>query len=855
MDASRRKLSFLQFLVRGCLPEESGATPALSDLSFIISKVKTVGLLSEQLPNPSNTKLVEAWRAAMDAWLERVISLTSSKMPDKCWVGVSLLGVTCGECSSARFITSYSVWFQKLLAIIQLPPNSDFARVAVCASLSDLFTRLALFSKLKKDGRAFAGKVVPPIIKLLNENGSDVVLEEVLTLLCTILKLFPSLHGLYDNVQAALVAKIVPSIFNTDLLKKIMSCLTLLPMAKADEDSWSLMMQQIIMEIDILLNDGLQGLGEKKSSSIVRLLIPPGRHPPSQLGILSSLNKVTEQSKERFLKLVVPTIVTLMQCCCMMLTNHYPVQVIVPISPLVALVQRVLIVDGSSHDSLTRFTTIIDEDLVCHDPTLHLGGMDLLIAVIERVKSQLIPHAATVARILMEYSKRDILPSQRIKLYSVMDSLLISMGTRMAWYLAPELINNASADLNDHPGSNTYLSNQHLSVEFDQSMTQNNPRKRKHFSESTMQLQNGTSKQSVTISIKPSTPLSVKTAALKALEALLTAGGSLKSESWRSDVNILLITVAKNAFDMGWANEGKSSLVELESTTFLFDFQLATLSALLTSLKSMSHVRPPHLSEALEIFHRGKLEAGPILAAVCGNALLDLETIIHPQALPLIHIEDSMLKACNQRYQGNTFYSGHPNPKTSSFPIENIGATNNMDNNDGDDELLNGWLRSHKEERLVQFSNTNGQPLDGPGKVEEVNAQTIVTGHENKASGESDVVVHVVPRDEMEIDNNNLIISNIINGERPSSSGAPEIVGRVSENIIMVDTLKSLDVPDMGKQLQIGTASSENATLTDVYEDTDVLDKQRELVSMYDSDTVSLDSLPRIVDADPDSDY
>ncbi|XP_042426615.1 uncharacterized protein LOC122014451 [Zingiber officinale] len=819
-----QKLYLLQLLVRDCLPEESGPTPVLSDLSFIISKIKTVDLLSEQLPNPSNTKLVEAWRAAMDAWLERVISLTSSKMPDKCWVGVSLLGVTCGKCSSARFITSYSVWFQKLLSIIQLPPNSSFVRVAVCTSLSDLFTRLTLFSNLKKVGIAFAGKVIPPIIKLLNENGSDVVLEGVLTLLCTILKLFPSLHGLYDNVQAALVAKIVPSSSNADLSKKIANCLALLPMAKIDEDSWSLMMQQIIMEIDILLNYSLQGLeGEMRSSSIVRLLIPPGRHPPSPLGILSSLNKVSEQSTKRFLKLVVPTIVTLMQCCCMMLTNPYPIQVIVPISPLVALVQRVLMVDGSSHVSLTGFTTIIDKDLVCHDPTLHLGGMDLLIALIEGVKSQLIPHAATIARILMEYSKREILPSQRIKLYSV-ESLLISMGAGITLYLAQELINNASADLNDHSGSNTYISYQHLSIEFDQAMTQND--------------------------------LSIKTAALKALEALLIAGGPLKSKAWRSETDFLLITVARNAFDMRWANGGNSSTVELESTTSRLDFLLTALSALLISLKSTSHVRPPHLCEALEIFHRGKLEGGAVLAAMCGVALLDLENLIHPRALPLINTEDSILKACKQRYHGNTFYGGYPNSETSTFSIGNIGATNNMDDNNNDeDELLNGWLRSDKEERPVQFSNTNGEPsrkyvagtngpskdidMDGPSKVEEVNVQTIVTGDENKASDESDVAVHVVP---METDNNNLMVSNIINGEHPSSSGAPEILGRVSKNTIMVDTWKSLDVPDMGKQLQIGTASTEN-----------VRDKQRELAPMYDSDSISLDSLPGIVDADPDS--
>jgi len=40
--------------------------------------------------------------------------------PDKRWAGISLLGVTCEECSSDRFEESYTVWFQKLLTCLQV---------------------------------------------------------------------------------------------------------------------------------------------------------------------------------------------------------------------------------------------------------------------------------------------------------------------------------------------------------------------------------------------------------------------------------------------------------------------------------------------------------------------------------------------------------------------------------------------------------------------------------------------------------------------------------------------------------------------------------------------------------------
>jgi len=46
--------------------------------------------------------------------------LFSFPQPDKRWAGISLLGVTCEECSSDRFEESYTVWFQKLLTSLQV---------------------------------------------------------------------------------------------------------------------------------------------------------------------------------------------------------------------------------------------------------------------------------------------------------------------------------------------------------------------------------------------------------------------------------------------------------------------------------------------------------------------------------------------------------------------------------------------------------------------------------------------------------------------------------------------------------------------------------------------------------------
>lgn len=79
----------------------------------------------------------------------------------------------------------------------------------------------------------------------------------------------------------------------------------------------------------------------------------------------------------------------------------------------------------------------------------------------------------------------------------------------------------------------------------------------------------------------------------------------MRSECWRSNVDSLLINVAMNACGVGWASEEKYPNLRDERPVSRADFQLAALEALLASLLSPAHVRPPYLSEGLELFRRG----------------------------------------------------------------------------------------------------------------------------------------------------------------------------------------------------------------------------------------------------------
>ena len=81
--------------------------------------------------------------------------------------------------------------------------------------------------------------------------------------------------------------------------------------------------------------------------------------------------------------------------------------------------------------------------------------------------------------------------------------------------------------------------------------------------------------------------------------------GSLRSEPWRSKVDNLLIVIAMDSFKEGSASEEVSVFQQSELVATATDLQLASLRALLASFLSFARVRPPHLSQGLDLFRRG----------------------------------------------------------------------------------------------------------------------------------------------------------------------------------------------------------------------------------------------------------
>ncbi|KAH9696925.1 RIX1 domain-containing protein [Citrus sinensis] len=740
------KPRMLRGLIEEHFPEETQPTRIRYELSKIAFLIRTHKLLSESANDSMEKKLVDSWKSAVDEWVVRVSSLVSSNMPDKCWTGICLLGLTCQECNYDRFLASYSVWFNKLYLHIQQSSESQFVKVASCHSISDLLTRLEKLPNGKKDGSSLAGKLIQPLLKLLNEDSSEAVWAE-----------------------ATIASKLLSGKCSENMMKKLVYCLALLPKAKGDEESWCLMMQKILLLINSNLNDRFQGLEEEnKVTEAVRALVPPGKDPPPPLGDHMLLGEAVDDAAKRSERLTTSSISMLIFCCSTMLTSSYPVRVNVPIRPLLALVDRMLMVDGSVPHSLSPFMTVMQQQSACVElPVLHLYSLELLAAIIEGMHSQLLPHGAFILRLVKQFFKRCALPELRRKLYSITKLLLLFMGAGVALPLAEVVVDNACADLNPVADENGCTTSS-PTLKAASLVPMQSRRKRKHgatlgSSEGQLEITGlgmGVSKN------HPASPISLKIAALEALETLLTVAGDLGSASWRPTVDLLLITIATDYCQEGWGNEeSHSTALPDDPIISLADLQLSALRALLASLLSSARMRPPHFGRALELFGKGKQQAGRVLAGFCASALLALEVLIHPRFLPLERFPCRILENIHSGGQKQStsgmhgtgqrasdsfdddlyetwFGDGHPTEIPVHGPGENVaGSPGTKVSERNNEEQAGVGLRNNEDEAMVESQQFQELPYS-KGVIDSTVAGDLkLPERETEAERETEVAV------------------------------------------------------------------------------------------------------------------
>ncbi|XP_022150577.1 proline-, glutamic acid- and leucine-rich protein 1 isoform X2 [Momordica charantia] len=687
--------------------------------------------------------------------------------------------------------------------------DSQFLKVAACASVSDLFSRLSRFQNVKKDGTSCAGKIIQPVLKLLHDDNSEAVWEAAVNLLHTLIAFFPfTVHRHYDSAEAAIVSKIFSGKCSFNMLKKLAHCLASLPKSKGDEDSWSLLMQKILLSIDNHLNEAFQGIGEdSRGSEVVRLLIPPGKDPPPPLGCNSlpggSFDKITKSSE----RLLTSSISTLMFCCSTMITSSYPHQVAVPIRPLLALVERVLMVDGSLPPTSVPFMTSLQQESICSElPTLHSNCLDLLIAIIKSLRSQLLPYAASIVRLIVKYFKKCVSAELRVKVYAVAKLLMMSLGVGMAASLARDVMENALIDLNPVDNENFAPSSVNSKDTQREFMQHHKKRKRPSVPTSLQQQQERHGSGDVD-NIIMSTPVPLRIAALEALETLLTLAGALRSEEgWRGKIEQLLATAATSSFDWPRASDNGSFQTD-ESIEVWTDYQLAAFRTLLASFLSAVHVRPLALAQGLELFRRGKQESGTKLAEFCAHALLAMEVLIHPRVLPLsdflpVHLSSSERQS-TYKFEENMFFDGLNSSKV--LKIDTMQGVEQSAPDLDDDFLFNNEVADDIEEAPIREAGN------------EINDGETTYNTSNDSSKEASVL-------------------------GPSSTETPK---RSEQETAAAIT----DVGVVEKDDAFGNASINDSPMSPKSDKTDDFERDRG------SNLLLEDDFPDIIDADPDTDY
>ncbi|KAK4756807.1 hypothetical protein SAY87_006934 [Trapa incisa] len=598
------KPRLLRKLLSENLPDEKRPLQDTRVLERVIWAVKTHKLLSESIVDSNDNKHAKAWRSAVSAWIDRVLLLVSSDSPTKCWVGVSLLGLTCQECSSELFLEGYPAWIEKLQAHIEPATKSLLVKVASCASLADLFLRLGQYPANHGKG-SFAEKLVQLSLHLLTEDHSEVIWDAVLHLIGVMVTLFPSaVQRHYESAESTIISRILSGKCSKFLLEKLTRCLAILPKAKGDEGTWSLLMQRILLFVNDYLKDAFEGLEEKiKSHECIRQLAPPGKDPPLLLANYKS--KGANWREQLYV------VSAMLICCSEMLKNSYSAQVSIPVRSLVALSERVLTVDGAFPEILSSYVTTMQQETLCSGlPLLHSSVLDLLIALIKAMRSQILPQAAYIVQVITRYFGKCRVLGLRMKVYSVIKTLLMFMGAGMAKKLEHEIMRNVLVDLKPTHEKKITPSNKQLNPD----KASAEPPKRRKKKKSSM---NKHQEELGDLKYHTVENPEIKIAALETMEALFTVAGNVKFEG--VDIDDFLISLV--TFD--------------HQTTSMEELQLAALRAILASILSQTHQRPPHVARILKLFRRGREVAGSKVGEFCAHSMLALEAIIHPRALPL----------------------------------------------------------------------------------------------------------------------------------------------------------------------------------------------------------------------------
>ncbi|KAL5992130.1 hypothetical protein ACLOJK_013045 [Asimina triloba] len=352
-------------------------------------------------------------------------------------------------------------------------------------------------------------------------------------------------------------------------------------------------------------------------------------------------------------------------------------------------------------------------------------------------------------------------------------------------------------------------------------------------------------------------PISVQMAVLEALKALLTVSGALISDDLRSKADYCLITVAADSIDGRWLNEERRTTSDV-LTPNRAEFQLAALSALLASLLSSTRVRPPYLSQGLELFRRGRREAGAKVSDFCAYALMAMTVLMHPRALPLFDspsgnsstVDEGISRSFLDSFLGN-------GDETRSHSTDELDKQIDQTNERFNNEVL------AEGPKVSKFSDKMWAGSKAP--VEETRERTDIADVEMGGSTGGRVIVEEsreqTNTDDVEMGGNNMVESlfSAVPVSGVHTEGLDSVAVASSEAILASNekasgkrAILAGDETAQGKGVVTWMDTAEPKSSSLPLSGASDTGKGKEV--MLHSDSESLDSLPDIIDADPDED-
>ncbi|KAI9109305.1 hypothetical protein K1719_019649 [Acacia pycnantha] len=225
-------------------------------------------------------------------------------------------------------------------------------------------------------------------------------------------------------------------------------------------------------------------------------------------------------------------------------------------------------------------------------------------------------------------------------------------------------------------------------------------------------------------------------------------------------------------------------------------------------------------AQGLQLFHRGKQLIGTKLSEFCAFALLALEVLMHPRALPLVH------------------YSA----------IHNSFGEVHSDLRDGyDDDSCQKWLDDGTEQDVPLAKEGTKQPERNEKMPETATCVDIVM----KAVEDDNVNKSGRPGESAMPLQDPISCTRISQAE---ASGGSVVVEPVSEKIVS-DSIVPHSGNQMGSSQETSISKDRESAyyLSNKMPMTSDLNKDQRFAPTSDQDDSSDDDLPNIVDADPDS--